>query len=179
MAKRGATTTVLIAALIVGTMAWSASGQTQRTPATRSYQYVVPFMCGWLPPVPPDLIQFATPGTYHTSVVVHNPGFEQVPVRVRVMLGGRAGGTPPPPIGAGNEPAKKNRSLTFDCPWIWAQASLPPGTFIHGALHLGTDERVPVTGFYSAQTHDDPNAGPGAAAGTTSSVEQFEPFIGP
>ncbi len=146
----------------------------------RPVQYAVKYVCGWLPPVPPDLDQWLKPGNYATSINIynHNPN-GVVGGAKRVSLQYRMGNPPPPIITNFAFTVANRRTLTIDCVDIWSMAGLPPGSFVEGTLHIGLNVELPVTAVYTSQTHDDPNLGPGAAAGHSIDVERILPLPGP
>ncbi len=163
---------------VVGLLAGTLSVIALANPKTRPVQYSAPFVCGWLPPVPPDLDQHLKPGDYATAINIHNHLDNNVGVSKRVALHYRMGTPAPPVVSFSNTVIRTRAVLEIDCVDIWAMAGLPPGSFVKGAVHIGLDTRLPVAAIYTSQTHDDPNAGPGPAAGHSIDVEIIEPFTG-
>lgn len=173
---------VAVTALVAGTLAVAALAQSKsdapstQVPGQAAVQYSVPFICGWLPPVPPDLEQHAKPGDYATAINIHNPTTTRIVIEKQVALHYRMGSPAPPAIPSVKARIDKVRVLQIDCVDIWAMAGLPPGSFVKGAVHLGMPVELQVAAIYTSQTHDDPNAGPGPAAGHSIDVEIITPF---
>lgn len=163
---------LLVAAVAGGSIAVALAA----SPSNSAVEYSAPFICGWLPPVPPDLDQHAKPGDYHTAINVHNPEASSLVGSRRVSLSRRAGSPSPAVVPFNGFGVGPHGTLQIDCVDIWAMASLPPGTFVKGAVHIGVPRQVPVAAIYTSQTHDDPNAGPGPSAGHSVDVEQILPF---
>lgn len=145
-------------------------------PRSNPVQYSAPYACGWLPPVPPDLDQHLKPGNYATSIQIHNVTSAKVNGTKKVAFSGRMGAPTPPVNPNFSFSVARDRVLEIDCVDIWAMASLPPGTFISGSVHIGLNSQLPVTGIYTSQTHSDPNLGHDAGAGHSIDVEIIEPF---
>lgn len=148
-------------------------------PEANPVQYSVKFVCGWLPPVPPDLDQWLKPGDYATSINIHNHTTGWVTGGARVALFFRAGTPPPAATAALPFSIPRRTTATIDCVWIWAALGVPPGSFVEGAVHIGLSQPLSVWAVYTSQTHDDPNAGPGPSAGISIDVEQVFPIQAP
>ena len=139
-------------------------------------QYSAPFVCGWLPPVPPQDDQHLKPGDYATAINIHNHTSVNVNGSWQMGLLYRDGGGVPPAIQFVDISVRNRRVLEIDCVEIWARAGLPPGTFFSGALFIGLDQQLPIAGIYTSQTHVDPALGPDAGAGLSIDVESILPF---
>lgn len=163
---------------VVGLLAGTLSVIALANPKTRPVQYSAPFVCGWLPPVPPDLDQHLKPGDYATSISIDNHTGTNVFGSKRVHLQYRMGTPPPPVVPSVNLSVVKNRVLEIDCIDIWGMAGVPPGSFIKGAVHIGLGQQLPVAATYAVQTHTDPNIGPDPGAGISIDVEHIPPLTG-
>lgn len=148
-------------------------------PEQNPVQYSVKFVCGWLPPVPPDLDQWNKPGNYATTINIHNHTTSGVTGGKRVALFFRMGTPAPPLVPAFGFSIPLRRTLAIDCVDIWGMAGLPPGSFVEGALHIGLNQPLSVWSVYTAQSHNDPNAGPEVGAGISIDVEQVFPIQAP
>lgn len=162
--------------LVAGTVALAVAATPRATPASFSAQYSAKYICGWLPPVPPDLDQYAKPGDYATSINIHNYTASGISGQFRPTIAYRNGSPTASLAPARSVSIAKGRSVVLDCVEIWASLSLPPGTFIQGNVHIGLPSVLPVHAVYTSQTHEDPNAGPGVAAGHSIDVEMVLPF---
>ncbi len=181
------TTIALVAVLAVGFGALgaasaqqspngSAAAEAAADPGAFDVQYSAPFICGWLPPVPPQDDQHAKPGDYATAIDIHNYTRTWIKGSKRVAIHYRMGTPAPPLVPWFRFRIAPLRVLQVDCTDIWAMAGLPPGTFVKGAVHIGLEQELPMAGIYTNQTHVDPLAGPDPGAGTSVDVEHILPF---
>ncbi len=169
---------MLAVGMVAGVVILVAGVAAAINPGNAPVKYSAPFICGWLPPVPPDLDQHAKPGDYHTAIMIHNHTGTNVTAGKQVMLSFRMGAPPAPPTPFFNASIPFRRTLQIDCVDIWAMAGVPPGSFVKGHLLIGLNQPLPVSATYTSQTHDDPNVGPGPAAGHSIDVEQIFPIGG-
>ncbi len=165
---------------VIGILVCFCLASLQAQPAEqRAVQYSIKFVCGWLPPVPPQDDQFLKPGDYATAINIHNPNTSGV-VRgaKRVALHYRMGTTPPPVITNFAFTVANRRVLEIDCQDIWFMAGVPSGTFLKGMVHVGLDEELPIAAVYTSQTHNNDLTGPDPGAGHSIDVEYVKPFRG-
>jgi hypothetical protein len=148
-------------------------------PEQNSVQYSVKFVCGWLPPVPPQDDQWLKPGDYATTINIHNHQTNTVSGGYRVALFYRIGSPSPPAVAAVPFNIFRRTVGSIDCVSIWAAAGLPPGTFVEGAVHIGLSQPLSVWAVYTSQTHNDPALGPDGGAGHSIDVEQVVPIQAP
>lgn len=150
---------------------------TSADPGTLAVQYSAPYICGWLPPVPPQDDRHAKPGDYATAINVHNPLDGPVFGSFRIALWGPPGAPAPPRFPFVNFGIARDRVVQIDCTEIWARLNLPSGTFVKGAIHIGLSTQLPVAAIYTSQTHNNPEAGPDPGAGHSIDIEQIEPYF--
>ncbi len=174
--RRNRTLLAVIAAVGLATGAVITTALAAAGPRSNPVQYSAPFVCGWLPGVPPDLDQFAKPGDYATSIEIHNVTSGKVGGSKKVALDYRMS-SPPAPIAPNfSLSVARDRVLVIDCVDIWAMVGVPGGSFIKGAVHIGLNSQLPVTGIYTSQTHADPTTGADPGAGHSIDVEIIEPI---
>ena len=148
-------------------------------PNNFAVQYMVKFVCGFVPPPdpaggePPPV----KPGDYATAINIHNYTYENVRIQKRVALHMREGTAPPPIPPPQWATMYKLRVLEIDCVDIWNLTQAPYGTFVKGMVHIGTPFEVPVAAVYTVLQDIDGDHVP-EFGGQSVDVEYVKPLIG-
>ena len=146
-------------------------------PNNFAVQYMVKFVCGFVPPPDTGEPPPVKPGDYATAINIHNYTYQNVRIQKRVALHMREGTAPPPIPRSQWATMYKLRVLEIDCVDIWNLSQLPFGTFVKGMVHIGTPFEVPVAAVYTVLQDVDGDHVP-EVGGQSIDVEYVKPLIG-
>lgn len=160
---------VLIAA-IVGMTAYAQNVETGATGAP-TYQYTAKYVCGLSQD--PTTKSPVLPGTYRTSINVHNPQASNVTIMKKAVQSSREMENPIPPGKLRSYTIRPDYSFEIDCEDVYLIGGVPSGTlFSEGFVVIQSPRQIDVKAVYTA----------GAPATASSSVvtmdiETIEPKI--
>ena len=148
-------------------------------PKDMDYQWMIKFVCGFVP-TSGDGLEPVVPGRYATAINIAGHQYGSFMSSRRVMLHYTPGSARPPRLPHRKAWVYRDTVLEIDCADIWAMASVAPGTFLKGVVHLGVLAPLPVIAVYTSQTNTEgPDTLPNAGAGVSVDVEYIEPWVVP
>ena len=147
-------------------------------PETYTFQYMVKFVCGFVPPPTGDEHPPVKPGNYATAINIGHPGTggSLVPMASRVLPHYSRGEPYPAIVKPVAGYVARFRVLEIDCNDIWAAADVTAGSFLKGMVHVGVEEELEVVAVFTAQTNITGAGTPNAGAGISIDVEYIGLF---